>query len=240
DFSFTGQNQDTAAGLYDFLFREQAPVQGRWISPDPAGAAAVDITNPQTWNRYAYLANNPLNAVDPLGLYCAIDPETGGTLNGCQQGGSGSYDTTVMNGTMMMTSGGWQFGTNIAESSAVTSGTDGSVLAISDTTTVDVAGQYVEGSTTFSPSANITSINWVTSGYRLFRFGNTKVTAVCGITVKSRGIQKYNLGVIGMQHCDGEVTDSSGAVWSLSGGPQPNYHEHNSAQRMGYQPSRNT
>ncbi|HZP23458.1 MAG TPA: hypothetical protein VFB04_08425 [Terriglobales bacterium] len=161
-------------------------------------------------------------------------------MNGCQQGGSGSYDTTVMNGTMMMTSGGWQFGTNIAESSAVTSGTDGSVLAISDTTTVDVAGQYVEGSTTFSPSANITSINWVTSGYRLFRFGNTKVTAVCGITVKCRGIQKYNLGVIGMQHCDGEVTDSSGAVWSLSGGPQPNYHEHNSAQRMGYQPSRNT
>jgi hypothetical protein len=31
----------------------------------------VDITNPQTWNRYAYLANNPLNATDPLGLYHA-------------------------------------------------------------------------------------------------------------------------------------------------------------------------
>ena len=42
--------------------------------PDPAGLAAVDITNPQTWNRYAYVANNPLNAIDPLGLYlCIID-----------------------------------------------------------------------------------------------------------------------------------------------------------------------
>jgi uncharacterized protein RhaS with RHS repeats len=42
--------------------------QGRWISPDPAGMGAVSLANPQTWNRYAYVANGPLNAVDPTGL----------------------------------------------------------------------------------------------------------------------------------------------------------------------------
>jgi hypothetical protein len=45
--------------------------------PDPAGLATVDLTNPQTWNRYAYVGNSPLSSIDLLGLenydylYCA-------------------------------------------------------------------------------------------------------------------------------------------------------------------------
>lgn len=71
---YTGQTQDlnSSSNVYDFLFRQYSSTQGRWMVPDPAGLAAVDLTKPQTWNRYAYLSNNPLNAVDPLGLYCAI------------------------------------------------------------------------------------------------------------------------------------------------------------------------
>ena len=68
DSNFTGQQPDTTSGLYDFLFRRLSQIQGRWISPDPAGIAAVDPANPQSWNRYAYVANNPLAYVDPLGL----------------------------------------------------------------------------------------------------------------------------------------------------------------------------
>ena len=64
----TRQNQDTVSGLYDFLYREYHPVSGRWIQPDPAGLGAADAANPQTWNRYAYVANMPLIAVDLLGL----------------------------------------------------------------------------------------------------------------------------------------------------------------------------
>jgi hypothetical protein len=42
--------------------------RGRWMSPDPAGVGAASPQAPQTWNRYAYVANNPLSAVDPTGL----------------------------------------------------------------------------------------------------------------------------------------------------------------------------
>jgi RHS repeat-associated protein len=67
DFSFTGMNQDTVANLYDFPAREYNGIQGRWASPDPAGLSAVDDTDPQTWNRYAYVRNTPLHLVDPSG-----------------------------------------------------------------------------------------------------------------------------------------------------------------------------
>ncbi len=67
DLSFTGQFNGTANGIYDFPFREYS-IEGRWPAPDPAGLAAANPANPQSWNRYAYVRNNPLNRIDPLGL----------------------------------------------------------------------------------------------------------------------------------------------------------------------------
>jgi RHS repeat-associated protein len=68
---FTGQWAATEPDLYDFPYREYHPTQGRWLTPDPAGLAAVNPSNPQSWNRYAYVTNNPLAKVDPLGLASA-------------------------------------------------------------------------------------------------------------------------------------------------------------------------
>ena len=67
DLSFTGMNQDTVANLYDFPSREYG-IQGRWPSPDPAGLSSVKPSDPQTWNRYAYVRNNPLAMTDPSGM----------------------------------------------------------------------------------------------------------------------------------------------------------------------------
>jgi RHS repeat-associated protein len=67
DAVFTGQNQDTVPGIYDFPAREYAPFQGRWVSPDPSGIQSVNPLNPKTWNRYAYTLDNPLSMVDPNG-----------------------------------------------------------------------------------------------------------------------------------------------------------------------------
>lgn len=66
--AFTNQFRDIVGDEWDFLYRQEHSSQGRWISPDPAGLAAVDPTNPQTWNRYAYVGGNPLSGTDPMGL----------------------------------------------------------------------------------------------------------------------------------------------------------------------------
>jgi RHS repeat-associated protein len=95
-FTVSG-NESQGRTLDDFTFRRYSPVQGRWISPDPAGLGAVDPTNPQSWNRYAYVANNPLSYVDPLGLQIvACPPGTpDGTIcvdvNGGGDDGSGGF-----------------------------------------------------------------------------------------------------------------------------------------------------
>jgi len=90
--SYAGLLQNLTPDLFDTPNREYHPTQGRWIRPDPAGLAAVDPSNPQTWNRYAYVHNNPLSFTDPLGLdgdnpweFEPSDPPPDGPL-GCYDG----------------------------------------------------------------------------------------------------------------------------------------------------------
>ena len=65
---FTADERDSETGLDHTWFRQYSSSLGRWMHPDPAGLAAVDITNPHSWNRYAYASNSPMNYVDPQGL----------------------------------------------------------------------------------------------------------------------------------------------------------------------------
>jgi RHS repeat-associated protein len=73
---FTGQGEFFGLDEYDFPAREYSD-RSRWVSPDPAGLAAVNTANPQSWNRYAYVMNNPLGLIDPLGLDCVYANENG-------------------------------------------------------------------------------------------------------------------------------------------------------------------
>lgn len=106
DRVFTWQTADMLTGRYEFPFRQYDPAEGRWMLPDPSGLAAVDITNPQTWNRYAYVANNPLRNVDPLGLHLDCGGSAANSddpfCNGDNAGGGGgdssncAYDACVV------------------------------------------------------------------------------------------------------------------------------------------------
>ena len=64
---YTGKERDDETGLDYFINRYYSSAQGRFTSPDPL-LASGRVARPQSWNRYAYVLNNPLRLVDPNGL----------------------------------------------------------------------------------------------------------------------------------------------------------------------------
>ena len=66
-FGYAGEQRDAATGFAYLRARTYDPQVGRFLQRDPfAGWAA----GPQGLNRYAYVANNPVNLTDPSGNVC--------------------------------------------------------------------------------------------------------------------------------------------------------------------------
>src|ERR1700693_506118 len=65
---FTGKERDSESALDNFGARYDSSQYGRFMTPDPMGNAVADPSNPQSWNQYSYVINNPVNLVDPTGL----------------------------------------------------------------------------------------------------------------------------------------------------------------------------
>jgi RHS repeat-associated protein len=65
---FTGLERDGETGLDHTLFRKYSSTLGRWTTPDPASLSVASPAFPQSWNRYAYVENDPMDWIDPLGL----------------------------------------------------------------------------------------------------------------------------------------------------------------------------
>jgi len=68
---FPGQYYDSETGLHYNYFRYYDPKTGRYITADPLG-----LIEGEDLNLYRYVENNPVNFIDPFGLY-RITP-TGG------------------------------------------------------------------------------------------------------------------------------------------------------------------
>lgn len=72
---FTSNERDDETGLDYMKARYYASPQGRFTSPDPYGPWAMSedkkvafLGDPQQWNRYSYVTNNPQKYTDPDGL----------------------------------------------------------------------------------------------------------------------------------------------------------------------------
>jgi RHS repeat-associated protein len=64
---FATYYRDSSTGLDYAINRYYGSNMGRFLSPDPFGGSAKP-ENPQSWNRYAYVTNDPVNQSDPNGL----------------------------------------------------------------------------------------------------------------------------------------------------------------------------
>lgn len=63
---FTGKIRDGESGLDYFGERYYSSLHGRFTSPDKP-FADQDIVEPQSWNLYSYVRNNPLKYIDDFG-----------------------------------------------------------------------------------------------------------------------------------------------------------------------------
>jgi RHS repeat-associated protein len=79
---FTAQEELHDVGLVHLNGRVYDPLLARMMSADPI---VDDPMNGQTWNRYSYVANNPLAFTDPSG-YCFLGCGTMGNLGRMQLG----------------------------------------------------------------------------------------------------------------------------------------------------------
>jgi RHS repeat-associated protein len=65
---FTAKERDAESGNDYFNARYYSSAMGRFMSPDPIIQNDLRLLNPQRWNKYAYVINNPLILTDPTGL----------------------------------------------------------------------------------------------------------------------------------------------------------------------------
>ena len=174
---YTGKERDAESGNDYFGARYYASSMGRFMSPDPAGVAFTSLSNPQSWNLYSYVQNNPLNSVDPDGRECvwddgsfdsATDEHTGST-GGCAAAGGTYYEPstfTAGNGQDWSSAPNADLAAQVAESQAFAASLPDPGTAIGSSTSTS-------GSTT---TINLFGPNWqstqVSTGNHPFRDNN--------------------------------------------------------------------
>jgi RHS repeat-associated protein len=109
---YTGKERDAESGLDNFGARYFGSTMGRFMSPDPGWYLQADVRNPQTWNQYSYVLNNPLINTDPDGRECvwddgsydAADDKQTGNAAGCS-GQGGTYVNPDLFENALLTNG---------------------------------------------------------------------------------------------------------------------------------------
>ncbi len=88
--TFTGLQLDPETNMSHAENRQLRMQIGRWMTADPSGKGAAMLEDPQTWNLYAYVRNDPMTLTDPSGLTPDQEgPDIIGCTKECQDKGAG-------------------------------------------------------------------------------------------------------------------------------------------------------
>jgi hypothetical protein len=220
---------------------------GRFLSPDPKIMTARHLANPQKWNKYAYVINNPLMRFDPDGMddYVVFRTASAG-MNGKQwaaaeksitgqKDSQGRYNTFHMVEGSNVTAAAYNKALGTADTHVVLVGHTisategghpwGAVLSNSGTDTLTVSTG--SGGTLHWPS--ISDPAFQSSGFNPIADGPTGIqassVAVFGCNSFDLASQYSGTSFTGIQSgADGltavPTTDAAAAAWVGAGGGQ--------------------
>jgi RHS repeat-associated protein len=111
-YLFTGQQYDPATGLYSMRARYYDPSIGRFLTRD---TYPVNYNDPVELNRYVYVANDPVNAMDPSGQSALVDFGLRLTMAGVKGAATGAL-TGSLGGSFFYIAAGMGFcGQNVQD-----------------------------------------------------------------------------------------------------------------------------
>jgi RHS repeat-associated protein len=184
---FTGKERDAESGLDYFGARYMSAAQGRFTSPDEP---LIDQYpgDPQSWNLYSYVRNNPLNAIDPSGQDCVYINDNSVDL---ERGNCSKKNGTYVNGTIDAKSFTYNpqkgtLGYSYTNNGALGTGVIAGVYpSRSEVTSGDLFNAVARGTQMAAPGVNLAAAGLQAFGYIVAPLAMT--AAQCGAGACSKG-----------------------------------------------------
>jgi len=211
-FGFAGGIYDQHTQLVRFGARDYDPQTGKWTAKDPIGFAGRDS------NLYAYVGEDPINGIDPLGLFCiskavvgGLSGAAGGAVGGALAGALTGQPGAVAAGVILGGIGGGVVGT----AGALTSSTPANYAMATGAGMLATGGPAQQGASGFGALFGATATSAMQSSGYSEGASNMSGSTLGGATGGALGAILAG-GSIGAAGYIGGVSGAAGAATAIA------------------------